>query len=164
MVLLNNSMVDIELFFYKNQSMTLDSTVKVHFDMMNLCLYNAIKKGVCMLNQVVLVGRLTQDVETRILDDGKKVSNIYLAVQRPFKNIEGQYDTDFVKCSVWEGLSTLIESYCQKGTMVALKGRIQSYKKEINESNITMMEVIAERISYLKDTKEDYQKKAKKDT
>ena len=117
-----------------------------------------------MLNQVVLVWRLTQDVETRILDDGKKVSNIYLAVQRPFKNVDGQYDNDFVKCSVWEGLSTLIESYCQKGTMVALKGRIQSYKKEINDSNITMMEVIAERISYLRDTKEDYLKKAKKDT
>lgn len=116
-----------------------------------------------MLNQVVLVGRLTQDVDTRVLDDGRKVSTIFVAVQRPFKNIDGQYDTDFIKCSVWEGLSTLIESYCQKGTMVALKGRIQSYKKEINDSNITMIEVIAERISYIKDTKDEQAKKDKKE-
>ncbi len=116
-----------------------------------------------MLNQVVLVGRLTQDIETRILDDGRKVSTIYIAVQRPFKNIDGQYDTDFIKCSVWEGLSTLIESYCQKGTTVALKGRIQTYKKEINDSNLTMMEVVAERVSYIKDAKEDLSKKDKKE-
>jgi single-strand DNA-binding protein len=115
-----------------------------------------------MLNQVVLVGRLTQDVETRILDDGRKVSTIFLAVQRPFKNIDGQYETDFIKCSVWEGLSTLIESFCQKGTMVALKGRIQSYKKEFNDTNVTMIEVIAERISYIKDEKKENIKKEKK--
>ena len=121
-----------------------------------------IKKEKCMLNQVVLVGRLTQDVETRILDDGRKVSTIFLAVQRPFKNVDGQYDTDFLKCSVWEGLSTMIESYCQKGTMVALKGRVQSYKKDFNDTNVTMMEVIAERISYIKDAKEDVVKKDKK--
>ena len=121
-----------------------------------------IKKEKCMLNQVVLVGRLTQDVETRVLDDGRKVSTIFLAVQRPFKNVDGQYDTDFLKCSVWEGLSTMIESYCQKGTMVALKGRVQSYKKDFNDTNVTMMEVIAERISYIKDAKEDVVKKDKK--
>ena len=121
-----------------------------------------IKKEKCMLNQVVLVGRFTQDVETRVLDDGRKVSTIFLAVQRPFKNVDGQYDTDFLKCSVWEGLSTMIESYCQKGTMVALKGRVQSYKKDFNDTNVTMMEVIAERISYIKDAKEDVVKKDKK--
>ena len=121
-----------------------------------------IKKEKCMLNQVVLVGRLTQDVETRVLDDGRKVSTIFLAVQRPFKNVDGQYDTDFLKCSVWEGLSTMIESYCQKGTMIALKGRVQSYKKDFNDTNVTMMEVIAERISYIKDAKEDVVKKDKK--
>lgn len=107
-----------------------------------------------MLNQVVLVGRLTKDLETHILEDGRKVSTIYVAVQRPFKNVDGNYDTDFVKCSVWEGLSTLIEPYCQKGTMIALKGRIQSYKREIQEKSYTFVEVVAERISYLKDTKD----------
>jgi single-strand DNA-binding protein len=112
------------------------------------------KKEYDMLNQVVLVGRLTKDLETHILEDGRKVSTIYVAVQRPYKNVDGNYDTDFVKCSVWEGLSTLIEPYCQKGTMIALKGRIQSYKKEIQEKSYTMIEVVAERISYLKDTKE----------
>lgn len=112
------------------------------------------KKEINMLNQVVLIGRLTQDLEVKILEDGRKVTDLILAVQRPFKNIDGQYDADFIKCSVWEGLSNIIEPYCQKGTMIALKGRIQSYKREIDTKHMTMLEVVAERISYLKDTKE----------
>ena len=115
-----------------------------------------------MLNQVVLVGRLTKDLETYILEDGRKVSTLYLAIQRPYKNVDGNYDVDFVRCSVWEGLSTVIEPYCQKGTMIALKGRIQSYKKEIEKTAYTFLEVIAERISYLKDTKEQDSKQSKK--
>jgi single-strand DNA-binding protein len=112
------------------------------------------KKEIIMLNQVVLIGRLTKDLDVKILEDGRRVTDLTLAVQRAFKNIEGQYDVDFVKCSVWEGLSNVIESYCKKGTMIALKGRIQSYKREIDTKNFTMLEVVAERISYLKDTKE----------
>ena len=107
-----------------------------------------------MLNQLVIVGRLVKDIETKILQDGKKVSEITLAVQRPFKNMEGNYDTDFIKVSVWEGLATAVEPYCLKGTMIAVKARVQSYLYEISEhKKITRLEVIAERISYLQSAK-----------
>jgi single-strand DNA-binding protein len=103
-----------------------------------------------MLNQVILIGRLAQDLETRILEDGRKVSYMHLAVQRSFKNMEGSYDTDFVKISVWEGLSTAIESYATKGVMLAVKGRIQSWKYELaDEKKLSMLDIIAERITYL---------------
>lgn len=103
-----------------------------------------------MLNQVILIGRLAADPDVKILEDGRKVSDIQLAVQRPFKNMEGNYDTDFIKITVWEGLATSIESFCQKGVMIAVKGRIQTWKYEISdEKKITMIEVIADRISYL---------------
>ena len=103
-----------------------------------------------MLNQLILVGRLTKDPETKILEDGRKVSDIILAVQRGFKNMEGNYDTDFIKVSVWEGLATAIESYCVKGTMVAVKARLQTYKYEIeSEKRLHMLEVVAERITFL---------------
>ncbi len=103
-----------------------------------------------MLNQVVLVGRLTHDPEIKILEDGRKVADIALAVQRPFKNVDGQYDTDFIRITVWEGLATAIESYANKGVMIAVKGRLQCWKYELpDEKRLSMLEVVAERISYL---------------
>jgi single-strand DNA-binding protein len=106
-----------------------------------------------MVNQLILVGRLTKDPETKILADGRKVSDVILAVQRGFKNMEGTYDTDFIKISVWEGLATAIESYCFKGTMIAVKARLQTYKYELDEEKkLNMLEVIAERITFLSST------------
>ncbi len=103
-----------------------------------------------MLNQVILIGRLTHDPEVKVLDDGRKVSYVSLAVQRPFKNMEGNYDTDFIKITVWEGLASSIESYCSKGVLVAVKGRIQTWKYELQDDRkLNMLEVIAERISFL---------------
>lgn len=103
-----------------------------------------------MLNQIILIGRLTHDPEVKVLDDGRKVSYIGLAVQRPFKNMDGNYDTDFIRITVWEGLATSIESYCSKGVLVAVKARIQTWKYEISEEKkINMLEVVAERISFL---------------
>lgn len=103
-----------------------------------------------MVNQLILVGRLTKDPETKILEDGRKVSDVVLAVQRGFKNMDGNYDTDFIKVSVWEGLATAVESYCIKGTMIAVKARVQTYKYEIDDDKkLNMLEVIAERITFL---------------
>lgn len=107
-----------------------------------------------MLNQLILVGRLTHDPETKILEDGRKVLEFTLAVKRSFKNMEGNYDTDFIKMAAWEGLAQSIESYCKKGNLVAVKARVQSRRTEIEEVKLTILEVIAERISYLQ-AKED---------
>ena len=103
-----------------------------------------------MLNQLILIGRLVRDPEIKILDDGRKVSDISLAVQRAFKNMEGTYDTDFIKITVWEGLASAIEAYCTKGAMIAVKARIQTYKYDLSEDKqMNMLEVIAERITFL---------------
>ncbi len=103
-----------------------------------------------MLNQVILIGRLAQDPEVRTLEDGRKVSYINVAVQRPFKNMDGTYDTDFFRVTVWEGLASAIESYATKGIMVAIKARLQTWKYETSdEKKLTMIDIIAERITYL---------------
>ena len=112
-----------------------------------------------MLNQIILVGRLTHDVEVKTLDDGRKVGDLSLAVQRSFKNMDGQYDTDFMRVSVWEGLATAIESYAKKGVMLAIKGRVQTKKYEVSEEKkIHTLEVIAERVSYLTSSKQALEK------
>lgn len=103
-----------------------------------------------MLNQLILVGRLARDPELKVLDDGRKVSDITLAVQRAFKNMDGNYDTDFIKITVWEGLASAIDTYCTKGAMIAVKARVQTYKMDISdEKQMNMLEVIAERITFL---------------
>jgi len=103
-----------------------------------------------MLNQLILIGRLTHDPETKKLDDGRKVSEVVLAVQRSYKNMDGNYDTDFIKISLWEGLATAVENYCKKGVMIAVKARVQTYKLELdNEKKINMLEVIGERVTFL---------------
>lgn len=94
-----------------------------------------------MLNQIVLVGRLVQDPEIKELEDNRKVSVITLAVPRSFKNADGEYETDFIPCVLWNGIATNTIEYCRKGDLVGIKGRIQS-----NENKI---ELIAEKVTFL---------------
>lgn len=107
-----------------------------------------------MLNQLVLVGRITHDPEPMILKEGKKVLKFQLAVQRSFKNYNGEYDTDFISITAWEGLASIVESYITKGVMLAVKGRVQSWQYKLDEEKkLNMLEVIAEKITYLSSTK-----------
>lgn len=55
-----------------------------------------------MINQVTLVGRLTRDPELRVTPDGTYVANIILAVNRNYRNQNGEIDTDFVQCTLWK--------------------------------------------------------------
>ena len=79
-----------------------------------------------MLNQVVLVGRLTSDLEAKELEDGKKVTNMTLAIPRSFKNADGEYETDFVECTLWNNIAENTAEYCKKGDIVGVKGRLQT--------------------------------------
>lgn len=102
-----------------------------------------------MLNHSVIIGRLVHDPEPIVLDDGRKVLDMTLAVQRPFKNHDGNYDTDFLKVSLWEGLAHAVSSYCKKGVMIAVKGRLQTKKYKIEERTVSTIEVVGERVTYL---------------
>ncbi len=112
-----------------------------------------------MLNQVVLVGRLTADPELVETDNGKKVSAVTLAVQRTFKNLEGLYETDFIKCVLWNGIATNTSEYCKKGDIVGVKGRLQAHSyDDVNGSKKYVTEVIAEKVTFLSSPKKDEEK------
>ena len=74
-----------------------------------------------MLNQTVIVGRIVRDPELRETESGHKVSNITLAVPRSFKNSNGEYDTDFISCVLWQGIAENTAEYCHKGDLVGSK-------------------------------------------
>jgi single-strand DNA-binding protein len=103
-----------------------------------------------MLNQVVLVGRLTSDLEAKELEDGKKVTNMTLAIPRSFKNAEGEYETDFVECTLWNNIAENTAEYCKKGDIVGVKGRLQTnnYEKE-DGSKVFKLDVVAEKVTFL---------------
>ncbi len=61
-----------------------------------------------MLNQTVIVGRLVKDPELRETEAGHKVTNITVAVPRSYKNVNGEYDTDFISCVLWKGIAETI--------------------------------------------------------
>ena len=58
-----------------------------------------------MLNQVVLVGRIVRKPELRESEKGKKLTFVTLAVPRSFKNMNGEYDTDFIDCVLWDNVA-----------------------------------------------------------
>lgn len=100
-----------------------------------------------MLNQIVVVGRLTQDLEKNELESGRKIRVITLAVPRCFKNSEGVYDTDFIPCTLFGEIASNTAEYCRKGDLIGVKGRIQSKDGKI--------EIIAEKITFLSSGKSE---------
>ena len=63
-----------------------------------------------MLNQAVIVGRIVSQPETKE-ENGKKYSNLTLAVPRSYKNENGEYDTDFLDCTIWNGIAENVKEY-----------------------------------------------------
>lgn len=102
-----------------------------------------------MSNQVFLIGRLTYDPEVTLLENDKEKSQITIAIPRNYKNADGEYDTDFVDCILWDGVAKNTSEYCKKGDLIGIKGRIQSTADKI--------ELIAERVTFLSSNKQAYQ-------
>ena len=109
-----------------------------------------------MINQVMLVGRLTRTPELFLTENGKKGSFITLAVGRPFKNVDGQYDADFLDCTLWTGIAENTAEYCQKGDVVGIRGRIQSKIIENEDgTKYKRMEIIADKVTFLSSSRKN---------
>ena len=93
-----------------------------------------------MLNQIVLVGRLTKNVELNEIDN-KKQAVITIAVNRQFKNAEGIYETDFIPVMLWNGVAEQTAEYLKKGDLLGVKGRIESNENKIiiNAEKVTFL-------------------------
>lgn len=84
-----------------------------------------------MLNEIILVGRLTNNIVVNTTDKGKKIGNLTLAVPRSFKNMDGLYETDFIPCLLWEEKATLAKDYCHTGDIVGNKSKRYTDKVQI---------------------------------
>jgi len=108
-----------------------------------------------LINQVTLVGRLTKDPETRKTLEGKSVLNATIAVNRHYKNQQGQVDTDFVLCTIWNRAADNMEKYCRKGSVVGVTGRIQTRYYDNDQGKRTYVtEVVAENVRFMDNRRE----------
>ena len=108
-----------------------------------------------MINTVTLVGRLTKDPELRYTQTGKGVATFTLAVTRPFKNQNGDYESDFINCQTWGKAAENLANYMRKGSKVGVVGRIQTRNYENNEGRrVYVTEVVADSVQFLEPKKE----------
>ena len=106
-----------------------------------------------MLNQIVIVGRLVRNPELRETENGKKITDVTLAVPRSYKNEKGEYETDFIDCVLWSCIAENTVEYCKKGDLVGIKGRLQKSNEE------ERMIVVAEKVTFLSSKKEEENEK-----
>ena len=103
-----------------------------------------------MLNNVSIMGRLARDPELRTTTSGKSVVSFTIANDRDRKDANGQNQTDWIRMTAWEKTAEFICKYFQKGSMIAIEGRLQSKTyQDKNGTNRTDMEVVVEKVHFV---------------
>jgi len=109
-------------------------------------------------NRWVGVGRLTKDVELRFTPQGVAVANFTVAINRTFKNANGEYEADFINVVAFKKTAENVANYTKKGSMVAVDGRIQTRNYENNEGKrVYVTEIVADSIQFLESKKQEDQ-------
>ena len=104
-----------------------------------------------MINNVVLVGRLTRDVELRYTPSNQAVATFTLAVNRNFKNQStGEREADFINCVIWRQQAENLANWAKKGALIGVTGRIQTRSYDNQQGQrIYVTEVVAESFQLL---------------
>lgn len=109
-----------------------------------------------MINNVVLVGRLTKDPDLKYTGNGTAVATFTLAVNRNFTNQSGEREADFINCVIWRKPAETLANYAKKGVLIGVTGRIQtrSYDNQQGQK-VYVTEVIADNFQLLESKKAD---------
>lgn len=114
-----------------------------------------------MINRVVLVGRLTRDPELKYTQSGIAVVRFTLAVNRTFKNQQGEQEADFINCVAWRKQAENTANYLRKGSLAGIDGRIQTSSFDGKDGNrVFMTEVVADSVQFLEPKREGGQAKS----
>ena len=103
-----------------------------------------------MINNVVLVGRITKDADLRYISNGDAVATFTLAVNRQFTNQAGEREADFINCVLWEKGAENFANFTRKGSLVGIQGRIQTRNYENQQGQrVYVTEVVADNFTLL---------------
>lgn len=108
-----------------------------------------------MLNKIVIQGRLTKDPELRRTQSGTAVASATVAVDRDFKNQDGNRDKDFIPIVAWKGTGEMLAKYFSKGRMIVVEGRLQLRDWTDNDGNKRRTAEIVANSVYFGDSKRD---------
>lgn len=102
------------------------------------------------MNTVQLIGRMTKDPEVRYTQTGVANTSFTLAVNRNFKNANGEREADFIMCTAWRKTAELISQYLNKGSMVGVSGRIQTRNYENQQGQrVYVTEVVVDEVTFV---------------
>lgn len=103
-----------------------------------------------MINNVVLVGRTTKDPELRYTPSNVAVATFSLAVNRTFKDANGEREADFINCVIWRQQAENLANWAKKGALIGITGRIQTRSYENQQGQrVYVTEVVAENFQML---------------
>lgn len=115
-----------------------------------------------MINNVVLVGRLTRDPELRYTPQNQAVGTFGLAVNRQFKNSSGEREADFINCVIWRQQAENLAKFAKKGALIGITGRIQTRNYENQQGQkVYVTEVVADTFQMLESNKTQGQQTSK---
>lgn len=118
-----------------------------------------------MINRVVLIGRLTRDVELRFTQSGTAVGTFSLAVNRQFTNQAGEREADFINAVIWRKAAENFANFTGKGALVAVEGRLQTRNYDNNQGQrVYVTEVVVDNFSLLESRAESDKRRAQNGT
>ena len=102
------------------------------------------------MNKAILVGRLTRDPELKSTANGTNVCSFSVAVNRRYKNAEGNYDADFINCTAWRQTAEFVSKYFTKGRMIGVVGSIQTRNYDDKDGKkVYVTEVAADEVHFV---------------
>lgn len=111
-----------------------------------------------MINNVVLVGRMTKDAELRYTPSNVAVATFTLAVNRPRKNENGEREADFINCVMWRQPAENLANWAKKGALIGITGRIQTRNYENQQGQrVYVTEIVAENFQMLESRQQSQQ-------
>ena len=103
-----------------------------------------------MINNVVLVGRMTRDAELRYTPQNQAVATFTLAVNRNFKNHNGEREADFINVVIWRQQAENLANWAKKGALIGITGRIQTRNYDNQQGQrVYFTEVVADNFQLL---------------
>lgn len=113
------------------------------------------------MNKVILIGRLTRDVEVRKTSSNLSVADFSLAIPRRLSKEakeQGQQETDFINCIAWRGSADYLGNYGKKGTRTVVEGKLQTRNYEGKDGKkVYVTEVLCDSVQLIADKRDDSQ-------
>ena len=116
------------------------------------------------MNKVIMTGRTTANLELKSTPSGTSVVEFSIAVNRTFKNANGERESDFFNCVAYNKTAELISKYVNKGDQLGIEGRLQTRNYTNKEGRkVYITEIIVENVEFLQTKRQDEQKLNVKD-